>query len=173
MCLPKKGQAPPATSTTFSPAASHLFLTSPFPHLTSPYLTSPYLASPHLPSPNLTSPLGPSRAHAFIKEQVTGFQPKAEDLAYPSKLEAAATAAAAAGGAEITEGEAAEGEAAEVCPSPHTSCHLRLGLRVDFWARRVQGTVQVPQTPACQFSLHAAPYTSQGKQHLELWPLCV
>ena len=52
------------------------------------------------------------RAQAFIKDNVTGFQPKPEDLAYPAKLEAAA-AAAAAGGGEIAEGDAPEGEEAE------------------------------------------------------------
>lgn len=52
------------------------------------------------------------RAQAFIKDNVTGFQPRPEDLAYPAKLEAAA-AAAAAGAAEIAEGNAPEEEEAE------------------------------------------------------------
>lgn len=53
------------------------------------------------------------RAQAFIKDNVTGFQPRPDDLAYPAKLEAA-TAALAAGGAEIAEGDAPEGEEEEV-----------------------------------------------------------
>lgn len=59
-----------------------------------------------------------SRAQAYIKDYVTGFQPRAEDLSYPTKLEAAA-AAAAAGGGEITEGDAPEGEDAEAKVSTH------------------------------------------------------
>lgn len=66
--------------------------------------------------------LPPNRAQAFIKDNVTGFQPRGDDLAYPSKLEAAA-AAEAAGGGEINEGDAPEGEEAEarVSASIYTS----------------------------------------------------
>lgn len=46
-------------------------------------------------------PLLPQRrAQAFIKDQVEGFSPRPQDLAYPAKLEAAAAAAATAAAAE-------------------------------------------------------------------------
>jgi hypothetical protein len=52
------------------------------------------------------------RAQAFIKDNVTNFQPRPDDLAYPAKLEASA-AAVTAGAGEIAEGDAPEGEDAE------------------------------------------------------------
>lgn len=52
------------------------------------------------------------RAQAYIKDHVEGYQPKAEDLAYPAKLEALASKAAAAAAAASAE-SAAEGEITE------------------------------------------------------------
>jgi hypothetical protein len=66
------------------------------------------------------------RAQAYIKDSVTGFQPRPDDLAYPSKLEAAAAAAAGAEDGEVAEGETAQGEEAEVGWSPYVTQQARL-----------------------------------------------
>lgn len=71
------------------------------------------------------------RAQAFIKDNVTGFQPRPDDLAYPAKLEAAA--AAVAGGAEIAEGDAPEGEEAEA--------KAATAALTDQWYPPVRGTL--------------------------------
>jgi hypothetical protein len=45
------------------------------------------------------------RAQAFIKDELTKYQPQADDLDYPAKLEAAAASAAAAAAAAAANGE--------------------------------------------------------------------
>jgi hypothetical protein len=86
------------------------------------------------------------RAQAFIKDEVETYVPAGNDLAYPSKLEAAAAkAAAAAAAGEITEDAGEDADGAQVgsghrvvsrALTPLVSAAPRVKLAQVFNARR-------------------------------------
>src|SRR5690349_19373242 len=70
------------------------------------------------------------RSQAYIKDHIEGYQAKADDLAYPAKLEEAAAKATTAAAASTAAVEAVDGEITEASNGDvHEPEEVRLGGR--------------------------------------------